>query len=204
MSTETAFSPLSFPALGSSTPGLVEAQARTRGHASGYAAGMRAAEETLQAERDRAAAEHAALMEATRKRADALTALLSAAVESVNQHVAPVLAEAQAAIAVASVDLAEAIIGVELADGPTSARAALKRALGDVDPAAVLRVRMHPDTLSALESLDPARLPEDISFVADPALAPGDAVAELPDGHLDARIGAAVARARAALLDGPA
>lgn len=203
MSTEAAFSPLSFPALGS-TPGLVEAQARTRGHASGYAAGMRAAEEALQAERDRALAEHAALMEATRTRADALTALLSAAVESVNEHVAPVLAEAQAAIAAASVDLAEAIIGVELADGPTSARAALSRALSDVDPAAVLRVRMHPETLSALESLDPARLPEGVSFVADATLASGDAVAELPDGHLDARIGAAVARARAALLDGPA
>lgn len=203
MSTEAAFSPLSFPALGS-TPGLVEAQARTRGHASGYAAGMRAAEETLKAERNRAAAEHAALMAATRERANALTTLLSSALTAVNERTAPVLADAQNAIAEASVTLAEAIIGVELADGPTSARAAIMRALEQVDPAVVIAVRLHPDTLAALDNLEAGHLPDTISFIADPSLAPGDAVAELPDGHLDARIRAAVDRARTALLDGSA
>lgn len=200
MSTERAFSPVSFPAVGG-TPGLVEAQARTRGHASGYAAGMRAAEQTLRAQMDAAAAEHAALMASTRAQANQLAALLSAAIDAVNDRTAPVVAEAQKAIAEASVDLAEAIIGVELSDAPTSARAAVTRALRDIDPGSVLTLRMHPDTLAAL---DDTAIVSGLSYSADPSLTPGDAVADFANGHLDARIGSAVARARAALLEGPA
>ncbi|MCW4385733.1 FliH/SctL family protein [Salinibacterium sp. SYSU T00001] len=200
MSTEAAFSPLHFPALGS-TPGLVEEQARTRGYASGYAAGMRAAEQTLRTERAAAAAEHARLMDEGRARIDSLAALLTAAVDAVGARVAPVLEEAQKQLAAASVDLAETIIGVELADGPTSARAVVERALRDVDPAVVLSVRVHPETLAAL---DEAALVDGLNYSADPGLAPGDAIVDFPDGYLDARIGAAVARARAALAEGHA
>lgn len=202
MSTDVQFSPLSFPPVGSgATTALAEAQARTRGHASGYAAGMRAAEETLRYERAQAAAEHAQVMAAGRERIDALAALLAAAIDGVNARVAPVLADAQQTIAAASVEVAEAVIGVELSDAPTSARAAVTRALRDVDPAAVLVVRVHPQTLAALD--EPA-LVDGINYSADASLQPGDAVVDFADGYLDARIATAVARARAALLEGPA
>ena len=39
-----------------------------------------------------------------------------------------------------------------------------------------------------------------LELVADPTLAPGDAIGRHPDGYLDARITTALSRARAALL----
>lgn len=198
MSTEAAFSPLRFPTLGG-TPGLVEEQARARGHASGYAAGMRAAEQTLRAERAAAEAEHARMLEQGRERIEALATLLASAVDAVGERVAPVLDAAQCEIAAASVDLAEAIIGVELADGPTSARGVVARALAPVDPALVLTVRMHPDTLAAL---DDTAMVAGLDYRADASLAPGDAIVDFADGYLDARIASAVGRAKQALLGG--
>jgi flagellar assembly protein FliH len=200
MSTDQRFNQLVFPALGD-TSGLAEAQARTRGHASGYAAGMRAAEATLRAERQQAEAEHAELLDAARRRADSLAALLAAAVDAVNERTAPVLDQAQQAVATASIELAEAIIGVELADGETAARSIVARTLRTVDPAVVLVVRVHPETLAALD--EPA-LVTGVTYTADATLQPGDAVVDFADGYLDARIDTAIARARAALLEGPA
>src|SRR5690606_34502950 len=113
-----------------------------RGHAAGYAAGMRAAEEALRVQRAALAEEHAQLMRSTRERADALVAALTAAVGAVGRRTAPVLETAQQTIAAASLDLAETIIGVELSDAATGAKAALTRALADIDPAMVLTVRM--------------------------------------------------------------
>lgn len=200
MSTEMQFSPLSFPPLGDTT-GLAEAQARTRGHASGYAAGMRAAEQTLRAERQQAAAAHDALMGSARQRSESLAALLAAAVDAVNERVEPVLADAQQALAAASIDLAEAIVGTELADGPASARSIVQRALRTVDPTAVLVVRVHPDSLGFL---DETALVTGVHYSADASLQPGDAIVDFADGYLDARISTALARAKAALLEGPA
>jgi flagellar assembly protein FliH len=56
--------------------------------------------------------------------------------------------------------------------------------------------------LAALERIGAAEhLPVGVALVADPTLAPGDAVSEFPGGYLDARIESAVERARCALAD---
>ncbi len=59
-----------------------------------------------------------------------------------------------------------------------------------------------PDGVSGVAGLRGAGAPDGVRFVADRTLNPGDAVGELPDGWLDARITTALDRARAALLGG--
>lgn len=201
MSTNAQFSLVNFPDLGGSGVEAAEEQARTRGHAAGYAAGLRAAEVALDRERRAEAAERAAVAALAHERAEAHAALLRAAVASINSRTAPVLDEAHQLIAQGAIDLAEAIIGIELSDAPRAARAAVTRALRDVDPAVVLVVRMNPSTLAALED---DCVVEGISYVADPSIAPGDAVTDFAEGYLDARISSAIARARTALIEGPA
>ena len=82
-------------------------------------------------------------------------------------------------------------------NGAVAALARVRAA--DVEPVAV---RLHPEDLRALGP-DP-ELPEGARLVADPSLSRGDAVADLPDGWLDARIGTALERARTALETGGA
>jgi flagellar assembly protein FliH len=60
---------------------------------------------------------------------------------------------------------------------------------------------MHPDDLALVADV---AAPDSVELVADPTLARGDAIAELRSGLIDARLTAAVERARAALLGGAA
>ncbi|NKX49982.1 hypothetical protein HER39_05200 [Arthrobacter deserti] len=134
-------------------------------------------------------------------RVDQTVQALGMAVRALQQRAAPVLADAQDTLVAAAMELAEAILGWELADGERSARAALSRALAGVDASAVQTVRMNPADLTVL---DPeVRRQAGVRFVPDSSLARGDAVTEFEDGYLDARIGSALARARAALQAGP-
>ncbi|MPV39189.1 FliH/SctL family protein, partial [Georgenia subflava] len=96
---------------------------------------------------------------------------------------------------------AEALLGAELADGPTAARTALARALAEPHGADVVRVRLHPADHELVVSATDADLavPAGIELVADASLARGEAVGELEAGYLDARLGTAVERARTAL-----
>ena len=199
MSTDIAFSPIAFPSLGAASEQGSGEPARMQGHAAGYAAGLRAAEAELERRALRQQQEHAAAMAAGAERTEGLAELLRQAIRAVEQRTAPVLADAQQSLAAAAIDLAEAIVGCELADGEASARSAVTRALAAVDPALVLAVRLHPTTLAAL---DESAMVDGIAYRADDSLQPGDAIAELPDGYLDARISAAVDRARQAMLEG--
>ncbi|WP_454050983.1 FliH/SctL family protein [Cellulomonas sp. Marseille-Q8402] len=183
------------------------------GYAAGYAAGAREAARAAQAESVRVQRERA---EADARRAtehaDAL-AVLAAAARAAADRSAPVLAAAEATLHAAGLDLAAAVLGTELADAPTAARAALRR-VREQDPAReVHTVRLHPRDLAAVRAALAADVPDvlaglpdltGVELVADPALAPGDAVGEFPEGYLDARIGAALDRARTALADGGA
>jgi len=65
------------------------------------------------------------------------------------------------------------------------------------DGGAVPVVRLNPADVEDLRGAGLAR--EDVRLVADPSLARGDAIGELPGGWLDARVGEALARAREVL-----
>lgn len=201
MSIDVAFSRLAFPELGGPAQAEAEARSHTQGHAAGYAAGLRAAELVAQ----RRAAAHAELQRLddarTSASAEALIASLQLALRAVESRIAPVLAEAQSTLAASAIELAEAILGSELAEGEASARSAVTRALAGVDTSLVLLLRLHPDTLAAL---DGALLAQGITVAPDATLTPGDAMVDFADGYLDARISTALARAKAVLLEGPA
>ena len=195
MSVDIAFSELHYPTIATAgLDGEIE-RARIRGHAAGYAAGLRAAELDATAEAARARVERDALRE------DAVTALtaavgaLGAASRRFDASSAPVLAAADDALLAAAMELAESIVCVELGDARTAARVAIARALSSIDEESITAVRLNPVDLAVIGAHG-IPVPE-LRLVADPTLSPGDAVVEIPDGRIDARIGSALARARA-------
>jgi flagellar assembly protein FliH len=198
MSTEVGFSLAAFPAIRSDGRGPVETRGMARGHAAGYAAGIRAAADNTEALRDSLRAEHEAALVRMQSECDRAVAVLSAAARALNDRTLPVVVEAQDTLAAAAVDLAEAIIGHTLDDKKRAAHAALTRAIVQLDPVVRAVVRMNPDDLAVLD--DNILSQTHVTLIPDPTLACGDAVSELPDGFLDARIGTALARAKAALL----
>jgi flagellar assembly protein FliH len=194
MSTNAAFSSITFPALVSIGAEEEIERARVHGHAAGYAAGLRAAAADAQTNAERARLERDAL------RADAATALRSAlaALEAATTAVASsselVLADADQALTAAAIELAESIIGRELSSDETSARVAVARALTGVDPSMVVDVRLNPIDLAVLGASELAS--SVVNLIADPGLDRGDAVVDVPSGRIDARISSALERAR--------
>jgi flagellar assembly protein FliH len=225
--TEAAPVRVLFPQVQAATQSDAQDRGFTQGHAAGYAAGLRAAAaEQERKARDRQAEYDVALASA-RESSDRAVALLAAAGAAFQQRFELVLQDAEAVLAAGTIDLAEAVLGYELHDGERTARAALRRALSagrrteesagnpdgngnglDVQPGQrtgpdVAAVRLNPADLQVLEATGAvtAARAAGVELVPDPALARGDAMARYPDGWLDARLGAALDRARAVLLD---
>lgn len=173
-------------------------RARVAGYAAGFAAGSQAAAESTRVLHDRLRHE-AAQREAQRsaEHAAALAALQRAS-QAAAHRVVPVLDEARELLHARAFELARAILGHELGDGDTSARAALARALDVPHDLRIQTVRLHPSDIAALAG---AGSDVGVELVADPALAPGDAVSTFEGGFFDARIEAAFERALVALQD---
>ncbi|WP_166789750.1 FliH/SctL family protein [Cryobacterium fucosi] len=200
MSSDAGFSTLSFPTLRDVNRDLGHEQSRARGHAAGYAAGLRAAADEIDARAARLDAEHAAAVRHGQARVDHAVAMLGAAAVALDERTIPVLRDAENTLVTTALDLAEAIIGHELDDAEKSARFALGRALNHTTAVQPHSVRMNPDDLAVLD--ESTRAQAGVEFAADPSLARGDAITEFPDGFLDARIGTALARAKAVLQGG--
>ncbi|WIE84905.1 hypothetical protein [Curtobacterium sp. MCPF17_021] len=214
--TDTVVHRVAFPVLADPAGRERASSADVRGHAAGYTAGLRAAQAETDALRARLETEHAARVTALQADTARRIAVLDAATNAMLSTVAPVLAHAEASVASAAVDLAEAIVGnvvrasrpahdATVADGPdgqgsreariaSGAEATVRRALASVDRTVPVAVRLSPADAARVAGLD---LP--VPVVADGALRDGDAVVDLPDGMLDARIATALDRARTAL-----
>lgn len=193
-----SFRPAVFSTVGTTPETTHEASsARARGYAAGYAAGRRAAEADVRAQRADLQRRHEDVETERQRALDAAVATLDAAAASLQRCTLPVVEDASRLLAESALELAQAVLGTELLDAAHGARAALARALDGIETATVQAVRMHPEDLAAL----PAGLAVDerIRLVADHRLQRGDAVTEFADGFLDARIGEALARCRAAL-----
>ena len=172
-----------------------------KGFSSGWAAGQKRA--TREAEQERNILnEDARLAEEARTEAyvDAMDEIQAIA-DAVSSRDALVIEDMKAALMEAAVDLAEALIGAELSDAPTRAKAALKRALSMNDPKDIVKVNMNPQDVATLTSLG---VDCPVKLVPDSELDPGDAVAYMPEGLLDARLTSAVRRAREALVSAQA
>ncbi|WNM27405.1 FliH/SctL family protein [Demequina capsici] len=204
----SAFVPVDLGARRPTDEPATEASGQPVGHAAGYAAGFaagtRAAAESAATDRARQAAEHDRRelnRDASMRRA---LGALAEAITQWEQRSAPVLDSAERALHAAAFELAEAILGSEIEPGPRSARTILHRALSVPDDVTPTRVRLHPSDLEHAQRLidsGDADLPDTVMLMADPHLSPGDAITEYEDGVLDARIGTALERARAALLE---
>ncbi|KQS08009.1 hypothetical protein ASG04_12730 [Curtobacterium sp. Leaf183] len=214
--TDTTFAPLAFPVVADTGMQHRVASAEVRGHAAGYAAGLRAAHaetEALRAELDAVHTRRTAQLESESARR---LAVLGAMTDALVARTVPVLESAEQSVVEAAMELAEAAVGYAIrasrpvsADGPgpdgtaddgredrvgSGAEATVRRALALVDHAVAIAVRLSPADAAAV-----AHLALPVAVRADPALSDGDAVVDLPDGVLDARIATALARAKVAL-----
>lgn len=206
---------VAFPVLGDAAGRERAASADVRGHAAGYAAGLRAAQAETDALRVRLEAEHAARLASMQADTARRIAVLDAATTAMLSQVTPVLEAAEQSVAAAAVDLAEAVVGYAIrssrqsgtaaadpSDAPagleardaSGAEATVLRALASIDRVVPVAVRLSVGDAARVAGLD---LP--VPVVADPTLSDGDAVVDLPDGLLDARIATALDRARSAL-----
>jgi len=202
MSTSSSFAPLVFPEVATEVTGEIAERARVQGHAAGYAAGRREAAAVLEQDRAALRAEADRVLAGDIARVRSAAAALDAAAASLLAHGTSAGAVADEAVLAAAVDIAELVLGRELADRPGSAVAAVRRALAAAGDAPVRLVRLHPDDLALVDGV--AAEHPSLRFVADPALERGDAVADLRDGSIDARIGAALDRVRLAFSGEPA
>lgn len=196
----SAFAPVRYPEVGPSGAAVAAgaegaSSARARGFAAGYSEGLRRAEaELAEAERASRQRQQAEAAEAAETVGRALAALAVAA-DGVRALAVPVVDVADDALVEAALALAEAVLQREVADGHVGAADTLRRVIAAAPTGELVSVRMHPEDARLLAQ-EGGSSPE---IVPDPAIAPGDAVAVLNDGWLDARIAAGLARARAVL-----
>jgi flagellar assembly protein FliH len=171
---------------------------RERGYADGYAEGRAAAaEEFRRAERLRDTE--------VERSVRALGVAVEAATRSLDERV-DALARALPGLLF---ELVEAVVGRELAVAVDPGRDALVRALALSPPREPVVARLHPDDVSRLGDLGELGDGREISVVADPAVAPGDAAVEVGPSRIESRMGETLERVRAVLTgdepgdDGP-
>jgi flagellar assembly protein FliH len=198
MSTD-AFSPVLFPRLDGRADGTEHARARMRGYAEGHAEGFRTGLAEAESAQRVAAAEQAARDAAAAREVENAVSALHAAAHSLTERERELTAAGRVEVLHYAIELAQLIVGAELSDAGASAATAARRALTAADPAEIREVRLHPADLLTLQTAD-AHLTA-FALVADATLQRGDAVATLAHGHIDARIGTALDRARRALAE---
>ena len=188
---ERAFSPLEAELPGPAV--AMDPAEQRRGYDEGYAAGMA---EGVAAGRAAAAAESAAAL----SRLEALGGSLAAAAEELRRRQALELAGLEDALARAAVDLASAIIGRELELAASPGADALARALALVPAGCTAVARLHPSDAAALGEAPLGEAPGALTLIPDPAVEPGGCILEVGDSRIDAQLGPALDRVRAALL----
>lgn len=177
--------------------------ARATGYAEGWAQGQQAARIAAQAAADQAeAARKAAEAAAEQKLARAIDALGRAAAQ-LEQRTAPTIAMMEELILAAAVEITQALLGRELATVDGRAHDALRRALSLTPPAEPVTVRLNPEdhqTLLRDEWSEEFQVEgRTVRLLADPALQPGDAIAEAGSTTVDATLPAALERVREVL-----
>lgn len=196
----SSFTSMAFPSIRTAASDAEATLAFTQGHTAGYTAGLRKATTEAAARRAEMEAEHAATLRQCAARTDRAVAALKAAVRALDDVTLPLVTQAQDVLAHSSLELAEAVVGLELSHGDLSARSALARAMGEPIEPGVHTVRLNPRDLAMLDPETVANL--GVQVIADPDLAVGDSTADFEDGFMDARISKALDRAKAELQAG--
>ena len=156
-----------------------QAYGYAKGFSSGWAAGQKRANREAQQERQ-VISEQARLAEEARSEAyvDAMDEIQAIA-DAVASRDNLVIDEMKSALMEAAVTLAEALLGVELSEAETGAKAALKRALSMNDPKEIVSVHLNPQDVVTLHNLG---VESPVELVPDKELDPGDVHARRPVG----------------------
>jgi flagellar assembly protein FliH len=191
-----------------------------RGYDDGYRAGMA---EGLAAARAAMAAESATAT----ARLEALGRALGDAGDDLRRRQALDLTDLEDTLARTAVDLASAIIGRELQISASPGADALARALALVPAGSMAVARLHPADAAVLAEAEAgattgvagsgaaggigevaggylaargSSTPASVTIIADPAVEPGGCILEVGESRIDAQLGPALDRVRAALL----
>ncbi|GAA1917127.1 hypothetical protein GCM10009775_06970 [Microbacterium aoyamense] len=201
---DSGFTPHTVPRMGEPLMDVrAEAErARVRGYADGFAQGHRVGLERAQreqaAEAESEGKRHAADLAA---RESALRAL-GAARDELDERIGTLGEVSAARIEALAVELAEAILGVELSDPARSAAHAVRRALETVAIDLWVRVGFDErDARTLRDDPDAASTLGGIEIRAVPGLGLGSAIVEIAGGAVDTRVAEGLERARA-VLDG--
>jgi flagellar assembly protein FliH len=159
--------------------------ARRAGFEEGYRKGLEEAAEGIAARRQ------AAL--------DALVARLEAALAATEAEREAAVEVAALEVATLAVDVAEALVGHELARAGQPGKEALARVLALVPDGPDLVVRLRPDEVLPPEELASLLPGRKLEVLADPTVEPGGCVVEAGPCRLDAQLGPALERVRAVL-----
>ena len=184
-------------ALVAANPAAAEDEVR-RGYDEGFSAGRA---EGLAAGRAAAAAESAVAL----TQLEAAGRALAEAAADLRRRQALELTGLEDAVARAAVDLASAIIGRELEVAASPGADALARALALVPAGSVAIARLHPGDAARLDDTGVAAssggaTAGPLTVIADPAVEPGGCILEVGESRIDAQLGPALDRVRAALL----
>jgi flagellar assembly protein FliH len=183
------------------------ASASAVGYALGWSQGLHDARESISSERELATQRARELAEQTADSAQLLLKSLANAVDQLEDAVRQARVQDEDAILHAAVDIAEALVGHELADVDSATRSALARALRLAPAHEAVTVRLNPGVFGALSADDFQALLASVSetsgrtirFEPDPTLAVGDALANSAATSIDARVGEGIKRVRALL-----
>lgn len=179
--------------------------ARSVGYAQGWSQGLREAAVLRAGEQVVAQADHHERAQAHVRNLESALRSVRAAGERLDETVVQITDEIADRILAAAVELAEALLGVELRNPVTSAAAVLSRVLAvapEKDPITVWLSPQDYETLTgdgatALIAAVGASAANRLNFECDPTLAVGDATARSAATSIDARLTEALTRLRA-------
>jgi flagellar assembly protein FliH len=182
----------------------VRAQARATGYAEGWGEGHQAAQLTAQAVGLQQAAS-ARLADLARAAAfDRAVAAVVGAVGNIERRVVLDVAALEDRVLQTAWQIAETLLGRELAISAEPGRDALRRAMSLVPPDGPVTVLLNPDdylilTGSTASECEQVHNGRPVLLRPSPGLAAGDALAECAMTTVDARLASAVERVRKAL-----
>ncbi|MBD7957437.1 hypothetical protein H9651_07280 [Microbacterium sp. Sa4CUA7] len=192
------FTRIEIPRLSGPADDAERERASRRGHAMGYAEGMRLAREEAEREAERVAQQRRIAAADAVAATTAALDVLDRAVTALAERTGALAQIAEERVLALAVELAETILERDLADPVRAALTAHARAERAVDSTDAVIVLSEPD-LATLDGL--GERPGAIPFESSSELTPGDAVVRVPDGEVDLRVDAALRRARAALAE---
>jgi len=201
------------------TADLVRAEARAQGHAEGLAAGLHEGRALAAQELEGALAAQAREVDELSRTVRGAVEALAAGAAVLEQRMLPTATDAEQQVARIAFELVQTLLGHELAASASvdPGAAAVARALALAPVGRPVLARLHPDDLATIASTTRVRghhMPLDgmggplmlmvgereVTLIADATVERGGCLADCDATRIDAQLGAALERVKAALL----